>query len=80
MVIYLRCLAFLWVYGYFVSAYLTLHDHHYSIIAPNVIGALLSIFGDNAAVYGGALFLGLLGVLCLAIPIDALIRQMRRPR
>jgi hypothetical protein len=59
-----------------VSAYLTLRDHHYSIFAPDVFGALLSIFGDNAAVYGGALLLGLLGVLCLAVPISQL-RRMR---
>jgi len=65
---------------FLVSAYLTLRDHHYSIFAPDVLGALLSIFGDNAAVYGGAMLLGLLGVLCLAVPIDALIRQIRRTR
>jgi hypothetical protein len=65
---------------FLVSAYLTLRDHHYSIFAPDVLGALLSIFGDNAAVYGGAMLLGLLGVLCLAVPIDALIGQIRRTR
>jgi MFS-type transporter involved in bile tolerance (Atg22 family) len=50
-------------------AYLTLRDHHYSIFGPDIVGALLSIFGDSAAVYGGATVLGLLGLLCLAIPI-----------
>jgi hypothetical protein len=63
-----------------VSANLTLRDHHYSIFAPDVLGASLSIFGDNAAVYGGALLLGLLGILCLAVPIDTLMRQIRRAR
>jgi hypothetical protein len=38
-----------------VSANLTLRDHHYSIFAPDVLGASLSIFGDNAAVYGNRL-------------------------
>jgi hypothetical protein len=33
---------------------------------------LLSILGDDAAVYGCVLFLGLPGVLCLAVPIDTL--------
>jgi hypothetical protein len=59
-------------------AYLTLRDHHYSIFGPDTVGALLSIFGESTAVYGGATLLGLLGLLCLAIPIGVLVSRIRQ--
>jgi hypothetical protein len=59
-------------------AYLTLRDHHYSIFGPDIVGALVSIFGDSTAVYGGATVLGMLGLLCLAIPINVLISKVRQ--